>query len=260
MSVKIMHQVWERSIHGGSELLLMQAIADFADDDGHAYPSVPTLARKIRMSERNTRYLLVKLKRSGELEIVPNGPRGCNRYWIRLPAAAANHASLQRLPAATGSHLPLLAVAEPPASAVAAEPSLTTKEPSVCLNTHSAPKKSTTRYRFDEEDELIAKLILDGVRTIDPRAKANLDIWANEVRLIREQDGRAPHEIRELFQWANADTFWRANVLSPAKLRQKWTALVAKRAAASRTAAIAKNFKGTQYGDTKIPNWASAGS
>lgn len=35
MSVKASAQVWERSGHSGSNLLMLLAIADFADDDGN---------------------------------------------------------------------------------------------------------------------------------------------------------------------------------------------------------------------------------
>ena len=86
MSVKVLSRVWEHSAHGGTELLLMLAIADFADDDGRAYPAVPTLAAKCRLQQRRANYILSKLKASGELEVSANtGPRGTNRYRIMLP-------------------------------------------------------------------------------------------------------------------------------------------------------------------------------
>lgn len=69
-------------------------------------------------------------------------------------------------------------------------------------------------------------LILDG----NPTAKKpNLPAWADEIRLMREVDRRELPEIWSLFQWVRKDTFWRANVLSPAKLREKWDQLTEKR-------------------------------
>jgi hypothetical protein len=47
MSIHIMTQVWERSQHKGRALLLILAIADNANDQGLAYPSAKTLAKKI---------------------------------------------------------------------------------------------------------------------------------------------------------------------------------------------------------------------
>lgn len=74
MSIRIMTRVWEYSQHKGSTLLLLLAIADFTDDRGeNAWPSVDTLSRKIRMTERQTRYLLRTLEKSGELVVARRG-------------------------------------------------------------------------------------------------------------------------------------------------------------------------------------------
>lgn len=85
MSVRTMARVWESSKQSGSHLLMLLAIADFADDDGFSYPSVPTLAAKCRMQPRNANVILAALRDSGELEIRLNeGPRGTNLYRILL--------------------------------------------------------------------------------------------------------------------------------------------------------------------------------
>lgn len=64
------------------------------------------------------------------------------------------------------------------------------------------------------------------VRKVNPTAReANFDKWANEVRLMREIDGRTHTEICELFLWAKKDNFWCANIQSPGKLREKWDTL-----------------------------------
>lgn len=81
-----MARVWAYSSRRGSDLLMMLAIADFADDEGNAYPAVPTLAQKCRMSDRNANHILVALRAAGELEIRHSeGPKGTNRYRIVLP-------------------------------------------------------------------------------------------------------------------------------------------------------------------------------
>lgn len=87
MSIKVMAEVWGRSRHSGTNLLMMLALADFSDDQGNSYPAVPTLAVKCRMQPRNATYILRDLERSGELEVTPNGgPKGTNRYRIALEA------------------------------------------------------------------------------------------------------------------------------------------------------------------------------
>jgi hypothetical protein len=93
MSVRTMAAVWERSSHAGTELLMLLAIADFADDGGNAYPAVATLASKCRMTARNANLILAALRASGELEVRPNeGPKGTNRYRV-LPAGGLKAAS-----------------------------------------------------------------------------------------------------------------------------------------------------------------------
>lgn len=95
MSVRVMSLVWERYPAGGSELLLMLALADFASDDGdRIYPSVATLSKKVRQSERNVQRLLRKLVKSGLLEIVGNehGGKGlATRYHIPIERVTSLH-------------------------------------------------------------------------------------------------------------------------------------------------------------------------
>jgi hypothetical protein len=90
--------------------------------------------------------------------------------------------------------------------------------------------KTRRALRFDAADMTTAVWMFSLIQAIDAKAKKpNLDGWANEIRLMREQDGRADQEIREVFEWANQDNFWRSNILSPGKLREKFTTLLSQR-------------------------------
>lgn len=85
-------------------------------------------------------------------------------------------------------------------------------------------------HRSTPHDVDVAQSIWQGVLAIRPNHKPpNLNAWANDIRLMREQDGRTHEEIRDLFAWANRDDFWRTNILSPAKLRKQWDQLAIKR-------------------------------
>ena len=89
MSIKVMARVWDTSDQSGTALLMLLAIADFSDDDGRAYPAVPTLARKCRMTPRNANLILSALRKSGELVIQLNeGPKGTNLYYLPLKPAS----------------------------------------------------------------------------------------------------------------------------------------------------------------------------
>jgi hypothetical protein len=90
-----MSLVWEYYPEGGSKLLTMLALADFADDQGRKiFPTVPTLATKIRMSERQTQRLLHELVEADFLELTSGRKGGRNKknhYRIKLETVTRCH-------------------------------------------------------------------------------------------------------------------------------------------------------------------------
>jgi uncharacterized phage protein (TIGR02220 family) len=192
MAISVMTTVWEASKLGGTELLLLLGIADFANHDGVAYPSVGTLAKKIRMSERNTHYLLKKLEESGELEVKRNaGPRGCNLFRVKT-LQGAEIAGVQPIAGrgATGS-----AKGEQP---TAPEPSLNRQEP---LSKAAA--------------EVLAHLNEKTERNYKP-VLANLSLIA-----ARLKEGATPEECRRVIdakatEWGSSEKM--SKFLRPATL------------------------------------------
>ena len=81
-----MARVWAQSSRKDGELLVLLALADFANDQGESWPSMPVLAHKARLSERQARKVLDKLVQAGEIRRVrSNGGRNRrNRYVILL--------------------------------------------------------------------------------------------------------------------------------------------------------------------------------
>ena len=63
----------------------MLAIADYADEDGFAFPGLAALAEKVRKSRRQARRLLACLEESGELLVLRREGRG-NLYVVRTAA------------------------------------------------------------------------------------------------------------------------------------------------------------------------------
>ena len=49
--------------------------------------------------------------------------------------------------------------------------------------------------------------------------------WRTQARLMLDRDGRSVEEITRVIDWTEANDFWRANVLSVPKLRQKFDTL-----------------------------------
>lgn len=100
-----------------------------------------------------------------------------------------------------------------------------TKNPQAVI----ATKKGQAVSWGDQTDLDLAKQIHSMATTVTMDTKEpNWASWANDVRLMRDQDNRTDQQILALFMFANQDSFWSANVLCPAKLREKWGTLAAK--------------------------------
>lgn len=67
MSIKVMSKIWDESKEHGPRLLTLLALADFANDEGIAWPSMSTLAHKIRVQRRAAQKLCAALMQDGEL-------------------------------------------------------------------------------------------------------------------------------------------------------------------------------------------------
>ncbi|HSR33479.1 MAG TPA: helix-turn-helix domain-containing protein [Anaerolineae bacterium] len=70
MSIHCTKRIWDHATQGGPALLLLLALADYADADGFAFPGQHSLAAKVRLSVRHTRRLLAALRANGHLLIL----------------------------------------------------------------------------------------------------------------------------------------------------------------------------------------------
>ena len=92
------------------------------------------------------------------------------------------------------------------------------------------PAKTGKKFVYTDDDLRAANWIFGLIKNLSPNVKTPaFENWANEIRLMRERDGRTHKDICELFKWANQNEFWASNILSPAKLREKWDQLEIKR-------------------------------
>ncbi|MCE5168507.1 DUF4373 domain-containing protein [Paenibacillus profundus] len=94
-----------------------------------------------------------------------------------------------------------------------------------------------TRQRYDEDDRYMkmARYFHDKVMEHAEANKVahlvkepNFQKWADDFRKIMELDKRDPKELREVIDWCTTDSFWSTNILSPKKLRDKYTDLAMK--------------------------------
>lgn len=78
-----------------------------------------------------------------------------------------------------------------------------------------------------ESDELVlASLLFGEILKNKPDFKEpNLQSWAKEIDFMIRKDNRNPTRIRQVIQWAQKNDFWHKNILSTAKLREKFDQL-----------------------------------
>jgi len=95
---------------------------------------------------------------------------------------------------------------------------------------NDSPKKEF--YRFFEIDRALTQLLIDLMlqnnpnnsiikRLTDKRQAECMD----SCRLMRVRDNRSPEEIEEMIRFSQNDSFWKSNILSMPKLREKFDQL-----------------------------------
>jgi len=79
-----MSDVWaDAAITNQSELLVLLAIADYANDEGEAWPSIESIATKSRHTDRGVQKILNRLQKCGKIEIRTGGGMGnTSRYRV----------------------------------------------------------------------------------------------------------------------------------------------------------------------------------
>ncbi len=90
----------------------------------------------------------------------------------------------------------------------------------------ATPKRA--KFLFSEDDMKTASWMFGRIKEVMPSTKQpNLESWANTIRLMNKSDKHSHSEICHVFNWANKDSFWYKNILSPEKLRKQFDRLSA---------------------------------
>lgn len=84
MSIAVMTAVWKSSPHKGEALIVLLALADWANDQGECWPSMPVIAQKARITEQAARRIIKRLETDGSVEVERGGGAGVkNQYRIK---------------------------------------------------------------------------------------------------------------------------------------------------------------------------------
>jgi len=76
----------------------------------------------------------------------------------------------------------------------------------------------------------LSHLLADLIRERDPKASVRPDSasWLRATRLLLADRRGDAAEVERVIRWCQADSFWQNNILSPKKLREKFTQLALK--------------------------------
>lgn len=237
----------------------MARLADYSNDEGVSWPAIETIRRQIgARSESTVKSAIAELAKEGWLtkeERKVGGRNVSNIYRLnveKLEAAAA---------AARESYKPKRKISPAKNDPLTVDPSNidpSTVDPSdkrsSCPDA-SQPDPQTAEQDFltrhpdavvfsakkrqwgSQEDLVCAQWIWGRIVSLYEQAASydgeitrpkepNWTAWANDVRTMRMLDGRTHRQICEMFGRLQRDSFWVKNIMSPAKLREKWDELV----------------------------------
>ena len=100
----------------------------------------------------------------------------------------------------------------------------TTLERGCARDDEDAPEPTPINERRDDV-EAVCQHMAASVQARTGRAPRITTAWRTQARLMIDRDGRSVEEITRIIDWVDGNDFWRANVLSLPKLRQKFDTL-----------------------------------
>ena len=132
MSISIMSAYWRDAPYDGTQLLLLLALADYANDSGYCYPTQKKLAEKCRCTERHVRSLMKSLVADGVVRVIDNHRN--NRYQL-LPIKLSTGTTVPPEKISAGTTVP---TDRNPSSYETGNPLPTNhQEPSITTNTET---------------------------------------------------------------------------------------------------------------------------
>lgn len=223
--------VWQNSRASNGSLLVLLAIVDECGKGEFTEMSIAQLAAKCRLSDRAVRTAVKTLEALGELAVTPE--KGTiSRYEPRqnLPdhpgrfCRTAESAPRQNLPDPSEEQQVNGTPAESAGPEIPNVFSSTTG--SSLVEVKDVPAKPSRRRSDGREDvdRLCAHLAsrIEGNGANRPPVNEK---WRDAARLMIDVDKRTEEQVHAAIDWCQDNEFWRANILSMPKLREKYEQL-----------------------------------
>ena len=104
---------------------------------------------------------------------------------------------------------------------------------------------SCRKLKFTDEQIDLSKFLLNRILLNKPNYKppSNINIWANDMRLMIERDNRTVEQIKNVIEWCSDDGFWQTVILSASSLRKSFDKIESKMQQNNKKAIVGeKNF------------------
>lgn len=146
--------------------------------------------------------------------------------WSELQRIPKPSASRIPAPPATPQNVPESSTKAPERSSAAPSP-VENVPPVVEGKVREGRGVSVDPAMADPDVLRLSNLLAELIRERDPKAKVAPDSarWLTSIDRLLRLDERPASEVESVIRWAQADTFWRNNILSPDKLREQYSRL-----------------------------------
>lgn len=222
MSAKWTFWAWEQPIKTAPKKLALLQLANNANDDGKSWYSIGKMALACGVGERTFQRQIQSLEEDGLLHV----ERRSNRPSIytltdEIEVTLNNDAGCQS--GGSGCQSDGL-------GGVRESHDLNSNPNNYPNNSLVQAKPKRSKFKYSDDDLRFAEEMFIRIQVVIPSAKKpNFESWANTIRLMRESDNRDHKTMWAVFDWANRDSFWCSNILSPDKLRKQFDKLQVKK-------------------------------
>ena len=215
-----------RKIHPSAKLVLL-FLYDKQGGNGHSWPSITTIEKGCGLTRPTVAKALTDLRKAGLIRVSrPKKPsvRESNRYSVDLELARKSNQSTGKETEPVKNFNQLKTLTRTGKESL---PELVKNlNPNVSYN--DSLNDPHTDSSSPADSIRLATLLRDLILARQPKARerrSKMDDWADDIDKLIRIDGHDPQEIEAVVRWCQTDSFWKANIRSGWKLREKFDQL-----------------------------------
>jgi hypothetical protein len=217
-----------RRCMGPHELAVYCALIAHAEAaTGEAHPSEETIGSYFGASPRRVRDAVRWLEENGWIRV--DRRLGKASQYVVLPPPKVVDTPAQS--AGVGVETPAQISAHPgtdfraPRHRFPRTPAQISAELEVEPSNENQEREKETSVVFDADVERLCILLADLVEANGSKRPKITHRWLQECDRLLRLDGKTPEQVERAIRWCQASAFWRANILSMPKLREKFETL-----------------------------------